>query len=112
MHGGVNDIGNTHSEELIDTYRTVITKLVKSGRKGLVTSILPKIGAGTEWSSRAIAINERVRKLCKKNNIEFLDYWDNFWDRRDLYSMDGYHLSRNGVLLLSELYEKELQQGN
>ena len=112
LHGGVNDVGNTLSEELIDTYRTVIAKLVKSGRKGIITGILPKFGAGTEWSSRAIGINERVKRLCKESNMQFLDYWANFWGKRELYSIDGYHLSRKGVLFLSDLYEKELQQGN
>ena len=112
LHGGVNDVGNTLSEELIDTYRTVISKLVKSGRKGIITGILPKFGAGIEWSSRAIGINERVKRLCKESNIRFLDYWAYFWGKRELYSIDGYHLSRQGVLLLSELYEKELQQEN
>ena len=60
LHGGVNDVGNTPSEELINTYRTVIVKLGKSRRRGFITSILPKIGAGMEWSSRAIGINDRV----------------------------------------------------
>ena len=122
LHGGVNDVGNTLSEELIDTYRTVIAKLIKSGRKeshlsetkrkGIITGILPKFGAGTEWSSRAIGINERVKRLCKESNMRFLDYWGNFWGKRGLYSINGYHLSRTGVLLLSDLYEKELQQEN
>ena len=112
LHGGVNDVGTTLSEELIDTYKMVIANLVKSGRKGIITGILPKIGAGVEWSSRAIGINERVKRLCKESNIRFVDYWDAFWDKRELFSIDGYHLSRKGVLLLSDLYERELRQEN
>ena len=112
VHGGVNDVGNTLSEELFGTYKTMVAKLVKSRRKCIITGILPKYRAGLEWSSRALGMNERVRKLCKENNIQFLDYWGRFWDKKELYSMDGYHFSRSGVLMLSELYEKELTQGN
>ena len=43
LHGGVSDVGNTLSEELIDTYRMVITSLAKSGRKGIITGICPKL---------------------------------------------------------------------
>ena len=113
VHGGVNDVGNTLSEKLFGTYKTMVAKLVKSKRKCIITGILPKYRAGMEWSSRALGMNEReTRKLCKENNIQFLDYWGRFWDKKELYSMDGYHFSRSGVLMLSELYEKELTQGN
>ena len=60
----------------------------------------------------AIGINARVKQLCKENNIGFVDCWDNFWDKKELYSIDGYHLNRQGVLLLSDLSENKLQQGN
>ena len=109
IHGGVNDIGDGRSEELMREFSNIVTRLSKSGRRAIVTGILPKIGAGDAWSSRAIGINDRVKGLCERGNVVFLDYWDMFWDRQDLYSLDGIHLSRKGVEVLGRLYEDCLE---
>ena len=104
VHVGTNDIGHRRSEELIADYRRLIQKMKASGRRCMISGILPRLGAGQEWGSRALGVNERVRKLCFSENIRFLDLWREFLDK-DLFAADGVHLSRKGVELFSTSLE-------
>ena len=65
VHVGTNDIGYKRSEELIKRYRELIEKMKDSGRRCMISGILPRLGAGQEWKSRALCVNDRVRKLCR-----------------------------------------------
>src|SRR5678815_5091164 len=75
VHVGTNDIGHRRSEELIADYRRLIQKMKASGRRCMISGILPRLGAGQEWGIRALGVNERVKKLCFSENIWFLDLW-------------------------------------
>ena len=108
VHVGTNDIGYRRSEELIASYRNLIERLKVSGRRCIVSGILPRLGAGLEWESRAFGLNERVRSLCLSEDIGFLDHWEDFQDK-NLFARDGVHLSREGVQLLSYRLERCLQ---
>ena len=70
----------------------------------MISGILPRLGAGQEWKSRALCVNDRVRKLCSSVNIRFLDLWAEF-QNRDFFADDGVHLSRKGVELCSASLE-------
>ena len=107
---GVNDVGSTKSEELIRRYRDLLACMKSNRRRVVVTGILPRLtGVSTEWSSRALAANERVGKICREFGMTFLDGWDRFYGRWDLYQRDGLHFSERGVHLLSSMYEQALQ---
>lgn len=100
VHVGTNDIGYKRSEELLAGYRRLIEKMKDSGRRCIISGILPRLGAGQEWKSRALCVNDRVRKLCSLEDIRFLDLWTEF-QNRDLFADDGVHLSRKGVEVFS-----------
>ena len=70
----------------------------------MISGILPRLGASQEWESRALCVNDRVRKLCSSENIRFLDLWSEF-QNRDLFAVDGVRLSRKGVELFSASLE-------
>lgn len=106
---GVNDIASSRSEELVDRYRYLLSTIRREGKRTFVTGILPKLGASTEWSSRALAANDRISKLCVEQGMLFIDAWDKFYGRRDLYGRDGLHFSVKGVEILSGVYERAIQ---
>lgn len=111
-HVGVNNINPHHtSEETQKEYNVLVDSLAKHPAEAIVTGILPKRGAGGQWLSRAISANERVSVLCRERGVKFVDFWEMFWGRDDLYAIDGVHLSRKGVSVLKALYE-EVLQGN
>jgi len=111
---GVNDVGKNNTEETMKAYRALIGSLAGSRKRGVVTSILPMVHASMEWYSRAIGLNTRVANICKELGVQFLDLWGEFWGRTEMFALDGLHLSKKGVELLSNRYEEALnrKQGN
>ena len=87
-----------------------LEKVRASGRRCVVSGVLPRCQVGVGWYSRAIRMNERVRKLCEKMGMSFMDEWSDFFGRRDLFAMDGVHLSRQGVKVLSDCLERAVKR--
>lgn len=103
---GGNDVEDNRSEELLRLYRQTIDKMRKRGAVPVICGILPRLGQGSEWLSRAIGINARMAVFCRQNNIVFIDGWDHFTRRKDLYARDGVHLSSSGVSILADLIDR------
>ena len=115
MHVGINDIKKVRSEELVSKFRELLEKIRISGRRGVVSGVLPRLRIGSEWMSRAIGINERVKAMCEGMGLLFVDEWSTFVGRKELFAMDGLHLSRKGVNVLSDSLEEAVRivsQGN
>ena len=109
LHVGTNDVDRVRSEELVARFRSMLEKVRESGRRCVVSGILPRCQVGSGWHSRAIGVNERVRKMCEKMGMFFMDEWCEFYGRKDLFAMDGVHLSRKGVKMMSECLEKAVK---
>ena len=101
VHVGSNDVVKQRSEELMKKYEILIRTLKESGRRGVVSAILPRVGVSSDWLSRAIGINTRVEGLCRENGMHFIDNWEVFYGRRDLFQRDGVHLNICGVECLA-----------
>ena len=113
VHVGVNDIRHKCSEEVKENYRNLIEKMKRSRRKCVISGVLPIFRGNDVWLSRAIGVNERVKDMCHRAGIEYLDLWDEYLDRRDFFAVDGLHLSEKGLKVLCERFESILQnQGN
>lgn len=106
---GVNNIGPKRSEELVEQYKALLAKLQESRKPVVVTGILPRAGATQEWYSRALAVNERVSVVCQAMGFQFVDKWEVFFGRSDLYRPDGLHLSDEGARVLGAAYQHALQ---
>ncbi len=65
-------------------------------------------GNGDEWLSRAISLNNRLAAHCETNGGLFIDTWNLFFGKEELYAKDRLHLSFRGAEVLSDALERAL----
>ena len=53
-------------------------------------------------NSRRMADNGMVKDLCREEEVGFVDVWDSFGGKEEMYSRDGLHLSRKGAAAFAE----------
>ena len=60
--------------------------------------ILPVIGRTCQRyrHCRRMAINMLVQKLCREEEVGFVDLWGSFIEKANMYMRDGLHLSGKG----------------
>ena len=109
VHVGTNDIKNTNSEELLDKYKRMINALKAKRSKFIVSGILPRIGVETHFYSKAFSTNDRLKSLCSKENVEFINLWNHFYDQQILFNRDGLHLNPVGSARLGRLLSDALE---
>ena len=110
VHVGVNDVRRVRSEELVERYRELLREVKESGRRCIVSGVLPRQKVGSLWLLQAIGLNDRLRRMCGESGVGFMDEWDRFYGRQELYARDGIHFSRKGVQELSECLERTVRQ--
>ena len=49
-----------------------------------------------------LEVNGMVERLCKEEDVGYVDMWDGFVGNEELYFRDGLHLSGNGADVLAE----------
>ena len=49
-----------------------------------------------------MAINMLVQKLCREEEVGFMDLWGSFVGRADMYMKDGLHLSGKGAAVFAD----------
>ena len=49
-----------------------------------------------------MAINMLVQKLCREEEVGFVDLWGSFVGRADMYMKDGLHLSGKGAAVFAD----------
>ena len=47
-------------------------------------------------------MNGMVERLCKEEDVGYVDMWDSFVGKEDMYARDGLHLSGNGAAVFAE----------
>ena len=47
-------------------------------------------------------INGMVKRLCKEEEVGYVDMWDSFVGKEEMYVRDGLHLSGKGAAVLAE----------
>ena len=76
------------------------------GMKGMIGGILPVFGNRIQGyrNSKRMAVNGMVERLCKEEDVGYVDLWDSFKTvgREDMYGRDGLHLSGKGVAVFAE----------
>ena len=78
FHVGVNNVGRVMSEELVDRYRELLRQIKESGRRCIVSGVLPRQGVRGWWLSHALGLNERLMRMCREDGVGFMDEWSRF----------------------------------
>ena len=69
-------------------------------RSQIISGILPVFGnriQGGYRNSKRMAVNGMVERLCKEGDVGYVDLWDSFMGKEDMYARDGLHLSGKRV---------------
>ena len=91
---------------VIEKFTKIIKKFkeVREDRTLNITGIIPKLKESK--NSNAGRINNDIEKLCKKEDIGFIDIWDIFHGDKSLYAFNETSLSNKGKNVLGLLLTK------
>ena len=83
-----------------------IQKKTKEARLGqiILSGMLPVFGTRSQGykTSRRMAINGMVKQLCREEEVGFVDLWDSFLGKEEIYLRDGLHLIGKGAVVFAE----------
>ena len=91
--------------ERVRKYRQLVRTLKQTRVEQVILSgILPVMGRrGHKYRNcRGMAINMLVQKLCREEEVGFVDLWGSFVGRADMYMKDGLHLSGKGAAVFAD----------
>ena len=105
VHVGTNNVEREGTTAIIRKYRQLIRTLKQTRVEQVILSgILPVIGRrGHRYRNcRGVAINELTQKLCREEQVGFVDLMGSFVGRADMYIKDGLHLSGIGAAVFAD----------
>ena len=95
VHVGTNNVEREGTTAIVRKYRNLVRTLKQTR---VESGILLEIGSrGHRYRNcRGMAINMLVEKLCREEEVGFVDLWGSFVGRADMYMKDGLRLSGKG----------------
>ena len=105
VHVGTNNTDKEGTTAIVEKYRKLLKK-TKQARLGhiILSGILPVCGNRIQGyrNSKRMAVNGMVERLCKEEDVGYVDMWDSFVGNEELDFRDGLHLSGKGAAVLAE----------
>ena len=105
VHVGTNNADKEGTTAIVDKYRNLLKKK-KEARVGqlILSGILPVYGNRIDGyrNSKRMAINGMMKRLCEEEDVGYVDLWDSFVGKEEMYAMDGLHLSGKGATAFAE----------
>ena len=102
---GTNNADKEGTTAIVDKYRKLLKK-TKEARFGqiILSGILPVFGNRIDGyrNLKRMAINGMMKRLCKEEDVGYVDLWDSFVGIEDMYARDGLHLSGKGAAAFAE----------
>ena len=105
VHVGTNNVEREGTTAIVRKYRQLVRTLKQTRVEQVILSgILPVMGRrGHKYRNcRGMAINMLVQKLCREEEVRFVDLWGSFVGRADMYMKDGLHLSGKGAAVFAD----------
>ena len=105
VHIGTNNADKEGTTAIVDKYRKLLTKTKEARVEQIILSgILPVFGNRIDGyrNSKRMAINGMVKRLCKKEDVGYVDLRDSFVGKEEMYARDGLHLSGKGAAVFAE----------
>ena len=114
-HAGSNDLFSRssrdgNSEPIVKDLKAMVNAVAEKTNKGIIVGILPRRYTSYCTLSKALGINERIRKHCDTLKVEFLDLWNVFMTKWHLFKKDGIHLNEAGHRKLGEILNRECKK--
>ena len=104
VHIGTNNTDKEGTTAIVEKYRNLLKK-TKEARVGqiILSGILPVFGTRSQGyrNSRRMAVNGMVMQLCRDEAVGFVDLWDSFVGKEEMYLRDGLHLSGKGAAVFA-----------
>ena len=105
VHIGTNNADKEGTTAILEKYRNLLKK-TKQARIGeiILSAILPVFGNRIQGyrNSKRMAVNGMVQRLCKEEEVGYVDLWDSFVGKEEMYVRDGLHFSGNGAAVFAE----------
>ena len=102
---GTNNTDKEGTTAIVEKYRKLLKK-AKQARLGqiVLSGTLPVCGNRIQGyrNSKRMAVNGIVKRLCKEEDVGYVDMWDSFVGNEGLHFRDGLHLSGKGAAVLAE----------
>ena len=99
VHIGTNNADKEGTTAIVEKYRNLLKK-TKQARVGqiILSGILPVFGNRIHGyrNSKRMAVNGMVKRLCKKEEVGYVDLWNSFVGKEEMYARDGLHLKLVG----------------
>ena len=114
VHVGTNNVEREGTTAIVRKYRNLVRTLKQTRVEQVILSgILPVIGRrGHRYRNcRGMAINMLVEKLCREEEVGFVDLWGSFVGRADMYMKDGFHLSGKGAAVFADGFTAAVDSG-
>ena len=105
VHIGTNNADKEGTTAIVDKYRKLLKKTKEPRVEQIILSgILPVFGNRLDGyrNSKRMAINGMVKRLCKEEDVGYVDLWDSFVGKEEMYVRDGLHLSGKGAAVFAE----------
>ena len=105
VHIGTNNADKEGTTAIVDKYRKLLKKTKEARVEQIILSgILPVFGNRLDGyrNSKRMAINGMVKRLCKEEDVGYVDLWDSFVGKEEMYVRDGLHLSGKGAAVFAE----------
>lgn len=105
VHVGTNDILETKPENLMQKCFRMI-EFIKSKMNNdnfVVSRILPRIGSRhIYFFQKAFTTNNRLKTICKMENVKFANFRNSFYSQTALCQVDGMYLNQAGAAHLGK----------
>ena len=105
VHIGTNNADKEGSTAIVDKYKKLLKKTKEARVEQIILSgILPVFGNRIDGyrNSKRMAINGMAKRLCKEEDVGYVDLWDSFVGKEEMYVRDGLHLSGKGAAVFAE----------
>ena len=105
VHIGTNNADKEGTTAIVDKYMKLLKKTKEARVEQIILSgIIPVFGNRIDGyrNSKRMAINGMVKRLCREEDVGYVDLWDSFVGKEGMYARNGLHLSGKGAAVFAE----------
>ena len=102
---GTNNTYKEGTTAILEKYRNLLKKTKQATvEKIILSGILPVFGNRIHGyrNSKRMAFNGMVKRLCKEEELGYVDLWGSIVEKEEMFTRDGMHLSGKGAALSTE----------